>query len=125
MTQATSLAQKLESDLKSRGFPPFLEYKFLDNALWRFDLAFPSIKLAVEIDGHGAGGHAGYHGTHQGRKADCAKANAAIENGWRVLRYPAGSVAIHKRRARIVEQIARVACGVEDQDEAKIVLDGD
>ena len=51
--------------------------------------------------------------------------NAATELGWKVLKYPAGSVTTHKRRARIVEQIKRIVCGVQCEDSSACVLTGE
>ena len=61
------------------------EYRFHPTRKWRFDFAFPSEKLAIEIEG----GMATY-GAHQRPKGfaeDCEKYNAAVKLGWRVLRY--------------------------------------
>ncbi len=63
--------------------PPEREYLFHDERRWRFDFAWPSIKLAVEIDGRGR------HQTVAGVRGDCEKHNEAIRLGWRVLRFPA------------------------------------
>lgn len=65
--------------------PPFeREYKFCDRK-WRFDFAWPSIKLAVEIQGGNFknGGH--NRGASQGR--DFEKINEAQLAGWRVLQF--------------------------------------
>lgn len=59
------------------------EYRFHPTRRWRFDFAWPSQKLAVEIDGRGR------HQTVVGVRADCEKHNEAIRLGWRVLRFPA------------------------------------
>lgn len=59
------------------------EHPFHPTRKWRFDFAFPSVKLAVEIDGRGR------HQTVAGTRADCEKMNEAIILGWRVLRFPA------------------------------------
>ena len=105
---------------------PKLEFKpFPEDSRWAFDLAYPDVKVAIEVDGRGSGGHWGRHASEAGQRADCAKANAAAEHGWTVLRYPSRSVVYHKRRARIVEQIARVVCGARSIEDALIVLDGD
>jgi hypothetical protein len=45
--------------------------------------------------------------------------------GWRVLSYPARETTYNNRRARIVEQIIRILCGVESPEDAEIVLVGD
>lgn len=59
------------------------EHKFNEARGWRFDFAWPSIKLAVEIEGRGR------HQTVVGFRNDCEKYNTAIAEGWRVLRFPA------------------------------------
>lgn len=59
------------------------EYKFHPTRKWRFDFAWPSQRLALEIDGRGR------HQTVVGVRADCEKNNEAIRLGWRVLRVPA------------------------------------
>lgn len=59
------------------------EHLFHPTRRWRFDFAWPSQKLAVEIDGRGR------HQTIVGVRADCEKMNEAIRLGWRVLRFPA------------------------------------
>lgn len=59
------------------------EYLFHDERKWRFDFAFPSCKLAVEIDGRGR------HQTVGGVRNDCDKNNEALRMGWRIVRFPA------------------------------------
>jgi very-short-patch-repair endonuclease len=59
------------------------EHRFHPTRRWRWDLAFPSQRLAVEIDGRGR------HQTVVGVRADCEKLNEAVRLGWRVLRFPA------------------------------------
>lgn len=59
------------------------EHRFHPERMWRFDFAFPSVKLAVEIDGRGR------HQSIAGVRADCEKGNEAIRLGWRVLHFPA------------------------------------
>lgn len=51
---------------------------------WRFDLSWPSLKVAAEVDGGGYvnGGH--NRGAHM--ESDCAKLSTAVAMGWRVLR---------------------------------------
>lgn len=61
------------------------EYRFHPTRRWKFDAAFPALKLAVEIDGHGAGGHAGHHHSFEGALKQNEKRNAATLLGWRIL----------------------------------------
>ncbi len=63
------------------------EHRFHPMRKWRFDFAWPNLKLAVELDGRGR------HQTVKGAREDCAKHNAAVILGWRVLRYPATDIA--------------------------------
>ena len=57
------------------------EYKFHSLRKWRFDFAFPLLRIAVEIEGRGR------HQSFGGFEADCEKYNAAAKLGWRVFRY--------------------------------------
>jgi very-short-patch-repair endonuclease len=91
------------------------EFRFHPRRRWRFDLCFASEKVAVEIDGN-------RHLKHKQARSDHEKRNAAIENGWRVLTYPASSVLTKCRLPLIVEQIARVVCGVNDCEQSAYVL---
>ena len=59
------------------------EYRFHPTRKWRFDFAFPSQKLAIEIEGFGR------HQTVSGYMADLEKYNEATRLGWRLLRFPA------------------------------------
>lgn len=51
---------------------------------WRFDLAWPERRLAVEVDGGIWTG--GRHTSGKGYTNDCEKVNTATVEGWRVLR---------------------------------------
>lgn len=67
---------------------PVREHKFHPERKWRFDFAWPEIKLAVEIDGGTFGGEKmlGNHAVGKRYQQDCIKQNAALLNGWVVLR---------------------------------------
>ena len=58
------------------------EYQFHPTRKWRFDFAFPSVKLAIEIDGSG-------HQRFDRSDKDNEKLNTAAMHGWRVLRFRA------------------------------------
>lgn len=68
-----------------RVLPPVREHRFHLTRRWRFDFAWPDIKVAVEVEG-GTWGGAGRHTRGSGFMADCQKYNAATLAGWRVLR---------------------------------------
>ena len=62
------------------------EFKFHMKRRWRFDFAFPAIKLAIEADGVGrSDGGASNHRTLQGYARQAEKRNAAAALGWRVV----------------------------------------
>ena len=67
------------------GLPvPDREVVFARPRRWRFDLAWPDRKLAVEVEG---GGYVyGRHARPAGFEADCEKYNEAALLGWTVLR---------------------------------------
>ena len=62
---------------------PMHEYR--KGRAWRFDLAWPEVRVAVECEGGTWSG--GRHTRGAGFAADCAKYNAAVVAGWRVLRF--------------------------------------
>jgi hypothetical protein len=63
----------------------FTEYPFSTTRDWRFDVAWPSRKIAVEIEGGVWSG--GRHTRGAGFLADMEKYNAAVCLGWSVLRF--------------------------------------
>jgi very-short-patch-repair endonuclease len=69
---------------------PEREWMFHPTRKWRFDFAWPDVKLAVEIEGGTWRG--GRHSRGSGFDNDAAKYNAAVLLGWRVLRYSTGMV---------------------------------
>jgi very-short-patch-repair endonuclease len=64
---------------------PIAEYRFHPTRRWRFDLAWPSSMVAVEVDGGTWSG--GRHTTGRGIEADAQKFSHAAAMGWRVLRF--------------------------------------
>lgn len=85
--------------LKKQGLDtPEQEYKFHPERKWRFDFAYPEVKLAIEVEGgiYGQGKRCPTckqrkllnHGSISGIKRDLDKYNEATRLGWAVLRYP-------------------------------------
>ena len=77
-------SRALARQIRGASLPaPILEYPF-DKQIegggrrWAFDLAWPSLKLAVEVDG-------AVHRIRERFKADLEKRQAADRLGWRVL----------------------------------------
>jgi hypothetical protein len=69
---------------------------------WRFDLAIPEYRIAVEFDGGGF--IAGRHNRGMGVISDMHKMNSAVIHGWRVLRY----THTHHATGQIMGDIARI-----------------
>lgn len=68
-----------------------MEYRFHPTRRWRFDYAVPSIRLALEYQGHAGfiGGRVSGHSSIKGLTNDCEKMNKAVAAGWRVLTFTA------------------------------------
>ncbi len=78
------------------------EFRFHPVRMWRFDLAVPAARVAIEYQGHGStgkSGHIGGHASIQGMSNDCEKLNAAQALGWRVLKFTALHFDAKKRAA--------------------------
>lgn len=75
----------LAQELKWLKLPqPEREYVFARPRKWRFDFAWPTVKLAVEVEG---GIYVtGRHSRGAGFEADCEKYNEAALHDWLVLR---------------------------------------
>lgn len=71
--------------LKEMKLPqPEQEYKFHDTRRWKFDYAWPSSKVALEVEG---GIYIqGRHSRGAGMEKDFQKYNTAAVLGWRVLK---------------------------------------
>jgi hypothetical protein len=76
-----TLSERVDKIIAAAGLPaPQAEYRFHSVRKWRFDRAWPEIRLALEIDGTGR------HNTVAGMANDDEKINEAIIQGWAVLR---------------------------------------
>src|SRR5262245_52209213 len=71
--------------LQKQGLPLFHpEYAFAKPRRWRFDYAWPDLKIALEVEGGAFSG--GRHTRGAGFRNDLEKYNAATSAGWRVFR---------------------------------------
>ena len=91
---------------------PIREYAFAKGRKWRFDLAYPDKKIAIEVEGGTR--IVGRHSRHHGFSADCIKYAEAILRGWRVLRFTSEQV-YDGTAMRYVDKILRGE--VEDENE--------
>jgi very-short-patch-repair endonuclease len=79
------LEEQFALQLRAAKLEPVREYVFHPTRKWRFDFAWPPVRLAVEVEGGIFAGGAHTRGAHF--RSDCEKHNAACELGWRTLRY--------------------------------------
>lgn len=99
-----SAEDQLEFQLRALGLNGFVrEYRFHPVRKWRFDFAHPDRKLAIEIEGFGAGGIAGRHQRISGFSKDAEKYAEAAIAGWRLIRCTTQQV----RQGIAVQWIAR------------------
>ncbi|MBN1399644.1 MAG: hypothetical protein JXA74_02335 [Anaerolineae bacterium] len=77
--EQSELAREFATQMQAVGIEPAAcEHVFAPPRRWRFDYAWPDLKLAVELDGFG-------HHKLNRYLGDVEKGNAAILLGWRVL----------------------------------------
>ena len=91
--------------------PPARELKFNPQRKWRWDFAWPTEKVAVEIDGGSWNG--GRHASGVGMQADRDKANWAVSHGWKVLRF----TNVHLREPDKVFELVLTVLGALDQED--------
>ena len=66
------------------------EYKFLEDRRFKFDIAIPERKIAIEFEGGIFSG--GRHTRGKGYSNDAKKYNLAAMHGWKLLRYTSADV---------------------------------
>lgn len=77
---------------KAKGLTPVQEYRFHATRRWRFDFAFPELRIAVEVEGGTwSRGKAG-HTSGVGYRSNCQKYNSAVLLGWSVFRFTSDMV---------------------------------
>jgi very-short-patch-repair endonuclease len=101
------------------GFAPVREFRAHSIRRWRWDLAYPSQKLVIDIQG------ARYHLSAKQNRSDLEKHNAAVEAGYKVLLFPADKIRSPSRVKRCAAQVKRVLFGVNDEFESAEVLTGE
>lgn len=81
-------AGEIQGALGLLGIESVREYRFHPSRKFRFDLAIPDLKIAIEFEGLVFGkGEKSRHTQSAGYAKDCKKYNLAVLCGWRVLRY--------------------------------------
>ena len=96
------LEQALVTQLKAVAVPdPHRQFRFHRTRRWRFDLAWPDLKLAVEVDGGTWNG--GGHVRGKQYEKDCEKGNEAILLDWQVMHVTTDMVS-DGRAVRFIER---------------------
>ena len=103
-------AETLLIQLQLSGLPePQREFLFHSKRKWRFDLAWPNLLIAVEVEGGIWTG--GRHVRGEGYEADCEKYNEAQLAGWMVLRFTPGMIKKGKAGGVIEAAIRKAVAG--------------
>lgn len=101
--EPSPLEERFARDLRAlKASTPEREFVFAPPRRWRFDFAWPALRLAVEIEG-GVWTN-GRHTRGSGFVADAEKYNAAALEGWKVLRFTEKAV----KDGSAVELVARL-----------------
>ena len=85
-----------------------MRLRFAPPRRWRFDLAWPAVKLAAEVEGGSWKG--GRHTRGAGFEKDMEKYNTACLAGWRVLRFTTGMV----KDGRAIKVLETALRGLEE-----------
>jgi hypothetical protein len=85
MSKGKLVADGIKAWCRATGLPePVTEHYFAKPRMWRFDLAWPSMMLALEIQG-GEWHKGGAHGFGKGLQDDCERQCEAVIRGWWVM----------------------------------------
>jgi len=104
MTPKRDLEGEFAGVLHMLGVPePERQYRFHETRRWRFDFAWPSERVAVEVSGETA------HAHWRNMTTDAEKANAAVLGGWRLLVFTGAM--IDKDPCGCVEQVKQMLRG--------------
>ena len=92
----------LAGQLDARGIGYERELMLIPSRRFRFDFLLAQFALVIEVEGGTWSG--GRHTTGAGFRSDCFKYNAALELGYRVLRYTTDMVT----RGEAIAQVERI-----------------
>ena len=95
------------------------EHKGIEGRKYRFDCANPDKKIAIEIEG--GLWLQGRHNRPLGMIQDMDKYNAAVVEGWKVLRYSPDT--IRKFPWKLIADVRKL-CGCTDEAQTTLCLDG-
>jgi very-short-patch-repair endonuclease len=87
----SAIEEKLSLHIRAHKLPePVREHRFHDKRKWRFDFAWPELKLAAEVEGGTWTG--GRHTRGAGFEKDCEKYSVAAIQGWMVVRFTSSMI---------------------------------
>jgi very-short-patch-repair endonuclease len=92
------------------------QFTFHPTRRWRLDFAWPSVKLAVEINGSSGFARGGHAGTASQRRNELEKLNEAQRLGWRVIQFNDYFL----RKCRIHETVDYVLAILTDAQESSV-----
>lgn len=112
MAKRSAIENKLALHIRAVKLPePVEEFEFHPSRKWRFDFAWPDLKIAAECEGaigirksKSGKVYSGRHTSKDGFEADLEKYNEAILHGWDVLRFSATTVSTG-RAVNMLEQV--------------------
>lgn len=93
----------MEQLLKEADVPFAREHKFHMERKWRFDFVLLPLTRKIAIEVEGGVFNQGRHTRGKGFENDLMKYNAAVMDGWRVLRYSTGQV--HKAHVEEIKEL--------------------
>ena len=102
----------ISSALKILGVEHVREYKFLHDRRFKFDIAIPGQKIAVEFEGGIFS--SGRHTRGKGYANDAKKYNLAAMHGWKLLRYTSADVQKLNWEFSAAEEIRKLIKTSED-----------
>lgn len=101
------LEATLDFHIRAVGLPaPVREYRFHETRKWRFDFAWPNLRVAAEVEGGTGRWAKSRHTSPKGFEDDCSKYNAATIAHWYVLRFT-GAMVEDGRALTTIEDMLR------------------
>lgn len=102
----TPQVDKICEALRILGIDHVTEYRFLHDRRFRFDIAIPDKKIAIEFEG---GIYSkGRHTRGKGYAGDAKKYNLATMHGWKLLRYTSDDTKEINWEFKIAEEISQL-----------------
>ena len=98
------------------------QHKFHPIRAWRFDFAFPSYMIAIEIQGHGTG-----HTSYEGMRRDYEKHNEAMKLGWGLMYIMSVDLQPHtiSKTCSYIELILNTKRGIHEREVSRSVRKDD